>query len=214
MDDEAARDMDNLLAGGELSGPEADAILDRVLESLDRAQGKKPPARLLRYWPAAAGAALAAAAAVVLVLRGGVTGVEPAGEQVRYEEGAFGPKLEIRCADGTLAACPVRSSLVFAVSGSPKRVFLSAYAERVGTEGGQVFYFAEEGGGVEIAAAAAAEGARAAEAKVRLSPEHEPGRYRVHAFVAERVLGREEMQAGRGEDAAEAEVRVEVVIVE
>ena len=62
--------------------------------------------------------------------------------------------------------------------------------------------------------AAAAEGVRAAEAKVRLSQGHEPGRYRVHAFVADRVLGPDEMRSQRGGEAALAELRVEVAIVQ
>ena len=214
MDEKTARDMDRLLAGGELSGPEADAIEKRVFEALDRAEGRKRPARVIRYWPVAAGAVLAAAAAVVLVVRGGVgVGVEPGVGPMQHEDGVMGAtKIEISCADGTLAACPVTSSLVFAVSGNRRAVFLSAYAERVGTEGARVFYFAKHGGGVDIAAAA--KGARAPEAKVRLSPEHEPGRYRVHAFVADRVLGPDEMRSKRDADAALVEARVELVIVE
>jgi hypothetical protein len=212
MDEKTARDMDRLLAGGELSGPEADAIEKRVFEALDRAAGRQRPGGVIRYWPVAASAALAMAAAVLLVVRGGMPGVEPSGGPMQPEEGALGPTIALRCADGTLAACPVTSSLVFTVSGNRKRVFLSAWAERVGTEGGSVVYFSQEGGGVEIAAAA--EGAHAAETKMRLSPEHEPGPYRVHAFVADRVLGREEMRSGRGADAAQAEVRVQVAIIE
>ena len=120
MDEKTARDMDRLLAGGELSGPEADAILERVMADLDRAERKRRP-WVLRYLPAAAaaGAVLAAAAAVLLVVRGGgdVPGGEPGVGPVQYEDGVVGGvKIEIRCADGTLAACPVTSSLVFAVS--------------------------------------------------------------------------------------------------
>jgi len=103
--------------------------------------------------------------------------------------------------------------LVFAVSGNREAVFLSAYAEPAWKDDGRLFYFAKEGGGLALAAAAG-EGARAAERAVRLSPEHEAGRYRVYAFVAERVLGADDMRGQRGGGAALAKVRVELVIVE
>ena len=124
----------------------------------------------------------------------------------------MGPAIEIRCADGTLEACPVTSSLVFAVSGNREAVFLSAYAEPAWKDVGRLFYFAKEGGGLAIAPAG--EGARASERTVRLSPEHEPGRYRVYAFVADRALGPDDMRWQRGGDATLAKVRVEVVIAE
>jgi hypothetical protein len=103
----------------------------------------------------------------------------------------------------------VSSSLVFAVSKNRQKVFLSAFAEPVGASGARVFYFEQEGGGVEIAAAG--ESARTKPA-VRLARAHRPGRYRVYAAVADRILGPEELQAGGGRVLAKA--RVEVVIVE
>jgi hypothetical protein len=124
--------MDRLLAGGELSGPEADAIYERVTAELERRERKRRPL-VMRYWAVGAGAALAAAAAVLLVVR------EPAGgEQTQYEEGTIGskPVVEISCEGGTLAACPLSGSLVFVVSGNRRAVVLSAWAERVGMGSG------------------------------------------------------------------------------
>ena len=91
-------------------------------------------------------------------------------------------------------------------------MFLSAYAEPASKDGGRIFYFAKQGGG--IALGAAGEGARASERTLRLSPEHAPGRYRVVAFVADRVLGPDDMRRRRGGDATLAKVRVELAIVE
>lgn len=212
MDDKTARDLDRILAEGDLSGPEADAILERVLADVRRDDRRRRP-RVVRYWPAAAGAVLAAAAAMFLVVRGGLTGTPGVGPR-QLEEGTLGAKIEIRCANGTLAACPVSSSLVFTVSDVKERAVLTAYAQRVGTgpDPKQVLYFEQEGGFVEIPAAT--EGAPASEHAQRLSPGHKPGRYRVHAFVAGPVRGREEMRRQRDRDARMSELRTELVIVE
>lgn len=212
MDEETARDMDRLLAGGELSGPEADAIYERVTAELERRERERRPS-VIRYWAAGSGAVLAAAAAVMLLVVRDPGG----GERPQYEEGTIGkkPVVEIRCEGGTLAACPLSGSLVFAVSGNRKAVVLSAWAERVeigsGTAGQAepVIYFEKDGGGVEIAPAG--ENARAVERKVALSAGHEPGRYRVHAVVAEGVLGREEMLRMAGGDGV---AQVKLVVVE
>ena len=131
MDEKTARDMDRLLAGGKLSGPEADAILDRIHATLAREEKRSSPVRAIRYW---AGAALAAAAAVLLVVYLPRGPVEQGGHE--YEEGELGPKLAVRCSPGTLEACPKSSSLVFTLSGKRAGGFLSACAEPVGHDGG------------------------------------------------------------------------------
>jgi hypothetical protein len=106
-------------------------------------------------------------------------------------------------------------SVVFAVSGNRKAAVLSAWAERVGMGSGtagqaaQVIYFEKDGGGAEIAHGG--QGAGVADRKVPLSPGHEPGRYRVYAVVADRVLGRKEMERMAGGSGV---ARVELVVVE
>lgn len=73
-----------------------------------------------------------------------------------------------------------------------------------------------EDGGAELAAPA--DGTRASERAVRLPASQRPGRYRVHAVLADRPLGREELLGGvpGPESGAEirARARVEIVVTE
>jgi len=206
MDEKTARDMDRLLAGGKLSGPEADAILERIHATLEREEKRRSPVRAIRYW---AGAALAAAAAVLLVVYLPRGPVEQRGHQL--EEGVLGAKLVVRCSPGTLEACPKSSSLAFTLSGGRADGFLSAYAEPVGHDGERVFYFSKEDGSVRLGVTAQGKGVT--ERVVRLPAGQRPGRYRVRAVLAERALSRDEMLAGSGQPSVEARVTVQIELV-
>ena len=207
MDEKTARDMDRLLAGGKLSGPEADAILDRIHATLEREEKRQRPVRAIRYW---AGAALAAAAAALLVVYLPRGPGEQGGDE--NEEGELGPKLAVRCSGGTLEACPKSSSLVFTLSRGRADGFLSAYAEPVGHDGERVFYFSKEDGSVKLGVAAGGKGD--AEHTVRVPAAQRPGRYRIHAVLAERALSRDELLAGAGKPSFEVRVtaRVELIV--
>ena len=58
-----------------------------------------------------------------------------------------------------------------------------------------------------------AEGKRATERTVRLPAAQEPGRYRVHAVLAERSLSRDELLAGAGQPSVAARVTAQVELV-
>jgi hypothetical protein len=90
--------------------------------------------------------------------------------------------------------------------------FLSAYAEPIGHDAERVFYFSKEDGSVRVTVPA--EGTRVAERTVRLPAAQEPGRYRVHAVLAERALSRDEMLAAAGQRGVEVRVttRVELIV--
>ena len=210
MDEKTARDMDRLLAGGKLSGPEADAILDRIHATLEREEKRGRPVRAIRYW---AGAALAAAAAVLLV----VYLPRNPGEQHEHqlEEGEMAPVLALRCSGGTLSACPASSELVFVLRGQRAAGFLSAYAEPIGHDAQRVFYFSKQDGSVELAVPA--DGSRASERPVRMPAVQGPGRYRLYAVVADRPLAREELVRGAGQQGnakVRATARVELVVTD
>lgn len=196
MDDETARRMDRLLARGKLSGPEADAILERILETLDR-EKKPSKLRALPYW---AGAALAAAAAVLLFIN---VPHDPGGEMITESGDLSG--LRVSCEDGELTACPGSAKLVFEVTGKKASGFLSAYAEPIGHEGERVFYYSKEDGSAKLQGDSA----------VRPRRLTKPGRYRVHAMIAERPLTREELvRAASGLDGArDLRVKAQIEIV-
>ena len=200
MDDETARRMDRLLARGKLSGPESDAILERVLDTLDREERGKVRAMPRRYW---AGAALAAAAAVLI----GINLPRDPGRVHTPESGDL-PGLRVSCEGGELSACPVSGKLVFEVTGKKASGFLSAYAEPIGHEGERVFYYSKEDGSVEVPG----------ESAVRPIGLTKAGRYRVHAVIAERPLTREEVlqqaPARAGGAAIRARLQIEIVVPE
>jgi hypothetical protein len=107
-----------------------------------------------------------------------------------------------------LTACPATSSLVFAVSGSRSAVVLSAWAEPIGTDGPREFYFSKQDGWLDVPWKT--EGG----SLIEMARVQGQGTYRLHAIVAERALGREEMQVeGSGKEAL-AKVEVTVVIGE
>jgi hypothetical protein len=120
--------------------------------------------------------------------------------------------LELSCRPGTLAACPRSATLVFSASGGRAASYLSAYAEPIGHDAEPVFYFSEEDSAPKLAEPE--KGARI-EHTVAVSAAHRVGRYRVHAYLADGALGREEMVEG-ADDATgiAARLRVEIVIVE
>jgi hypothetical protein len=223
LDARTKRQLHRWMAGGRLGRAERDVIRESVLDELARREGRARASasgksgersergKLIRLagW---AGTALAAAAAVLLMVR--VPGEEPGGGGRILEEGDLGARLvlEVTCKGGTLQACPKGSELVFTLSGKRAHGFLSEYAEPVGREGERVFYFSKEDGMAEVGPAA--EVASGTKRAVRLSDEHRAGRYRVHAFVADRMLSREEMQSGGQAARVIASLQVELVIAE
>ena len=221
MDDKTKRELHRLIAGGRLSRPELEVMRESVLDEVERREGKgkgngdrkepgRGPGRVIRIasW---ASAAIAAAAAVLLMVR---VPKEPGGEVHQPESGDVSPRpvIEVKCKGGTLSACPRASELVFAIAGKGAQGFLSAYAEPIGHEGARVFYFSKEDGSATITARA--HGAGVAEHAVRIPAAQRAGRFRVHAFVAQRPLGQEEMQSAPEKAFVLAKARVEVVIIE
>jgi hypothetical protein len=186
MDQKTTHQLDRLLADGELSGPEADAIFDRVYASVARDERVRWPLRAVLL-----GGGLSAAAALLVMLARPVG--DPVGELTARGSVAFAPTLEATCTDGTLSACPISAKLVFVVSGDAPSGFLSAYAEPLDAGAERVWYFSREANTPEVMLAD--QGTHVFDRAVMLSGSHQPGRYRVHAFLAARPLAREEMLA-------------------
>ena len=194
MDEKTARHMDRLLAQEKrLSGPEADAILERVLAKVEREE-KRP--RAIRAFT---GVALAAAAAVLLVVY-----VPRAPDEPRHteESGGLSP-LRVSCSPGTLSACPSSSALAFTLTDAHASGVLSAYAEPLGQGREPVFYFSKEDGSASLD-----EGTRS----VRLTAAQGSGRYVIHVLLARRALSRQELLHGAAGVEVVAEASVELVI--
>jgi hypothetical protein len=207
MDDETARRMHRLLARGKLGRAETDAIRESVLDAIERKE--KRAGRVIRVasWSAAA---LATAAAVLIAIN---LKRDPGGDVGKPETTDLASAtLEVRCSHGTLTACPSSAELVFSLSTNRARAFLSAYAEPIGHDGEPIFYFSKEDDGGQLTLPAPGE--RSLVRSVPLARTHRPGRYRVQAFLADRPLGREEMQKGPGDAGMLAVRRVEILIVE
>jgi hypothetical protein len=109
----------------------------------------------------------------------------------RGAAGTAPPKLELICSGGSVHACPISSKLIFVVAGDATSGFLSAYAEPLDAGAERVWYFSESGQSPELSGVT--DGTRVFEQAVRLAGAHQPGRYRVHAFVARRALAEQEM---------------------
>lgn len=185
MDQKTKNQLDRLLADGELSRPEAEAIFDRVHAEVVREDRVRPLRAVV--W---GGAVAAAAVLLLLLIRPSEDG---GGELSARGSAAFAPTLEVTCSDGTLSACPLSAKLVFLVSGSAQHGFLSAYAEPLDTGAERVWYFSHEAGSPQLTPAS--DGTHVFDRAVTIAGSHRPGRYRVRAFLAERPLAREEMLA-------------------
>jgi hypothetical protein len=198
VDEKTARHMDRLLAQEKrLSGPEADAILERVLAKVEREE-KRP--RAIRAFTSVA---LAAAAAVLLVV---YVPRAPDERQHTVEEGDMSP-LVVSCSPGTLSACPSSSALVFTLKNARASGVLSAYAEPLGPGAEPVFYFSKEDGSASLD-----EGTRSR--SVRLPAAQDGGRYRIHALLAPRALSRQELLQGASGIEIVAKARVELVVTD
>lgn len=207
MDAKTKTELDRLLGGDQISGPEADAIFERALADVDRADGRGVARPV---YAVVAASALAAAAAIALLL------IRPADERdgLRARGGqALGAQLQVVCSGGTLAACPLSSKLIFVASDAHGELFLSGYAEPIDAAATErVWYFSRETGSPQLAAAV--EGTRVFEQAVRVSGTHPPGRYRVHAYLTDRPLERDELLTSRDRGPFRASVHAELVVVE
>jgi hypothetical protein len=207
MDSKTANKLDRLLADGDLRGPEADAIFDRVYAQVARTDRVQRPVRRVFVLTGC----VAAAAVALFVWR---ATFEPHEEFAARGDAAALPVLDASCSVGTVDACPVSAKLVFIVSGDSTTGFLSAYAEPLDPAVGadRVWYFSRESESPRIADTS--DGTHVFERAVRLMGTHREGRYRVHAFFADHPLGRDDMLAGSSASGIRARRQFDLVIVE
>jgi hypothetical protein len=179
-------DLDNLLAQGKLSG----AVRDRIFEQVAESAGARR--RFAPAWAGRAGVglgALAAAAAIALVV---IPRDHTAPDALR----AKGPTvpavtLEASCRGGSLAACPVGATLLFAAEGTAQG-FLAAYAQQR-PDGERIWYFSADGESPELRPSG---GLQPASRAVRIGAEHAPGPYVLHLFLTRAPLSRAALLAG------------------
>jgi hypothetical protein len=166
------RHIDALLGQGELSGPEADRILQAVLARRSRRSWR-------RWFTLGAGLTLAAAAAVVLVVAPHHDGFAPRGATVA------GAAVEVACLGHSLAACPRGATLLFALRGGSPGGYLTAWADPAGP-GQRVWYFSAD---QETPLLQASESTTQALSRgVRIGPEHLAGDYQLHVVLSEQPL--------------------------
>jgi hypothetical protein len=171
-------ELDMMLAGGRLGGPAKDRIFEAVAGQV--APRKRP--FNLRALLAAGLVVSGAAAALVLLPRPREDGFHTKGA------GGDAPTLELSCAGGTMAACPVGARLLFAVEGAD-RGFLAAWADPAGG-GERIWYFSRDGQAPVLTRAA---GTQVAPKAILLGSEHRPGDYVVHVLVTSEALSRTQL---------------------
>jgi hypothetical protein len=222
--EELTRYLRQLLAGEKLTDPEVDRVLKEVFDQLERR------GRTVR-----SGLDVSRAPRTPEPLRGSARREKKHRFSRMLSKGKLsGPELddlldgvlaalerdglvpptvfEVSCTPGTLSACPASSSLVFSASGFRARNYVSAYAEPLDHDAEPIFYFSDEDGCPVLAQPA--DGSRS-ELTVPLSASHRRGRYRLHAFLADGDIGRDEMIAGtRGINGIAVRLKVELVIVD
>jgi hypothetical protein len=204
MDNQTTRQLDRLLADGGVSGPEADAILDRVLATVARSEPRR--SRRPVYWAAAGVAAIAAGALLMIV-----PAAPPAGGFVARGITSSAPTLRVSCSAGELGSCPLTATLVFALAGDQAAGFLSAYAEPI--EGGErIWYFSRESESPSLSDAK--DGTRVFGRGVKLSGTHRPGHYRVRALVSTRPLSQHEILAGPPENVLRSRTELDLSVTE
>jgi hypothetical protein len=175
-------ELDMMLAGGRLGGPAKDRIFDAVAGQVI----PRKPLLGLRGLLAAGLAMSGAAAALLLVIN-----TRDRGFTAKGGAGPGGPTLEISCAGGTLAACPLGARLMFALTGAAGG-YLAAWADPAGG-GERIWYFSRDG---QSPALTATPGTQVAAKGILLGPEHRPGDYLVHLLVTSQPLSRAQLAAG------------------
>jgi hypothetical protein len=178
-------ELDQLLAGGRLSGGQYDEISRRVL-------ARVAPARARRWWPLWGGIAVSASAlgAWLLLSRGSLP-LAP-GELERVREGAgFVAKgaaesnpigFDLGC-DNAARTCRVGDTLLLSLASAASAGYVGAYAERSDAPPGErIWYFPDAAGAAPRVEAAS--GRVVLSRGVRLGPPHAPGRYRVTLWLS------------------------------
>jgi hypothetical protein len=180
------RQLDSLLARGDLSGPESDRILETVLAR----RARRPLWRRLLI--PVGGLTLATVASLLFVV-GPLRDAGSSGFAARG--GGTGPDdLDVACLNGSRSSCPKGATLLFAARAGAPSGYLAAWAEPVGG-GERIWYFSADGESPRIAAAST--GAQPLTRGVRIGPEHAPGEYRVHLVLSAAPLRKTELLTPR-----------------
>jgi hypothetical protein len=182
------RDLDALLGGGRLGGPDRDRIFDHIAAEVAR---EPRPRSRRKVWKVAIVAAGAAAGLVVLAVREPTRTAESVRAKGDQRPGVV--QLGVACIEGTLEACPQGATLTFGASGASEAGVLSAYAELRERGAERIWYFSAES---ETPRLDVRGGTAVAQRAVRIGPEHIPGRYRVHVFLTRAPVSRALLLSG------------------
>lgn len=190
--------LDELLAGGVLSGPQYDDVLERVL-----ARTPSAPARARRPLLWIAGGVIASSVAAWLLLAR--TSNDPftakgAGTTQMVDA------LQVGCAPAGGRVCHPGDTLMFTVNSALVSGSLGAYAERSGDPARERIWYFPTGGGASPTIVPGA-GTVAVPEGIQIGPEHRPGRYRVTVWIASRPLDRRDIDR-----AAAAQIRSRAVL--
>jgi uncharacterized membrane protein len=172
-------ELDHLLSRGRGSGPQREAILERVLSRTSRRT---------RGWRGAALAfvAIGSLGAIALI----ATRPEVADHAFRAKGAGASVTLDLDCIGGAPSACPAGSTLLFGVVADDQDGYLGAYATGAS---GQIWYFSADVESPRMPAAGATR--RAFSRGIRIGPEHQPGHYDVAVLLTTHPLSRQQLLA-------------------
>ena len=189
-----------LLAGGRLSGPQRDRILERVLDTHARPRAGR------RVLFATLAAALPVAALLALAVRQAPAPPEtPSGEWLvpKGEPGAA--LVEAHCPGRPTGECRRGDRLIFQVDGAARGGHFAAYADCAGRE--RIWYFPSETGTLPSVPVGAVH--FVVPEAARVGDEHGDGRCTLHLFLLEEPADRSSIASGK----VRAHSRVEFPLV-
>lgn len=187
-------ELDQLLAGGQLSGAQYDAIEKRVL---DRLQAKRISRWLFVAAPSLGAVAAAAVACLwimgspqappgereALALREPAPGIRAKGDLLDDSAPATA-RVSITCEGRAAGSCRLGDTLLFSVEGAARSGYLGAFAQPESSNANhRIWYFPTLAGDCPEVPGRA--GTRVLSRGVRLGAPHAPGRYEVTVWLSE-----------------------------
>ncbi|HEX6275180.1 MAG TPA: hypothetical protein VFZ53_19205 [Polyangiaceae bacterium] len=185
MDDDS---LHALLAGGRLSGPQRDRILERVLDTHARPRAGR------RVLFTTLAAALPVAALIALAVRPAPAPRETASADWLVPKGEPGAALvEAHCPGRPTGECRRGDRLIFQIDGAARGGHFAAYADCAGRE--RIWYFPTETGELPSVPIGAVH--FVVPQAARVGDEHGDGRCTLHLFLLEKPAERSSIASGK-----------------
>ena len=188
-------ELNELLAGGQLSGTEYDAIEANVLERVaPRSRSPRVFAVLLPGLGLAAAVALWVSASSRQPHQPSLDANDAFRAKGGNASGSTLPvgSVELGCASRPSGTCRLGDTLMFSINTSVASGYLAAFAQRgAGARGERIWYFPTAGG--DAPRLTPGQGTRVVPQGVRLGAPHTPGRYTITVWLSDTAPSREDV---------------------